>query len=165
MIMIFGERPPVYAKQRPDVPPSTPYPTQREYGQNILSVLEFFCYFITWWFISKTEHVCGHKPFNKVGIVGGRLLRHVVKYSRYRTLGVVSYVFRPSSPSGKRLWFLLDMNGFHSNFGWHGKAKIPSIPTGDWSKASRSEDSFLKNLHQICRSYLDRKKVRSGNYT
>lgn len=56
MIMTFGERPPVYAKQRPDMISSTPYPTQREYCHYILSVLEFFCRFIVVRFISKTEH-------------------------------------------------------------------------------------------------------------
>jgi len=48
MIMTFGDRPPVYSKQRPDMAPSTPYPTQREYCHYFLSVLEFFCCFITW---------------------------------------------------------------------------------------------------------------------
>jgi len=48
MIMTFGERPPVYSRQRPDVASSTPYPTQREYCHYIISVLELFCYFITW---------------------------------------------------------------------------------------------------------------------
>lgn len=67
MIMTFGDRPPVYAKQRPDMASSTPYPTQREYCHYILFVLELF-YFITW-FVSKTEHDCGHKPNDKVGIV------------------------------------------------------------------------------------------------
>jgi hypothetical protein len=41
MIMTFGEQPPVYAKQRPDMSSSTPYPTQREYFYHNLWVNEF----------------------------------------------------------------------------------------------------------------------------
>ena len=75
MIMTFGERPPVYSKQRPDMASSTPYPSQREYCHYILLVLEFFCHFIMVRCISKAEHDCGHKPNDKVSIVGNRLSR------------------------------------------------------------------------------------------